>query len=58
MKVQLLGVDLAKNVFQLHGIDQRGRAVLSRRVQREQLLRVLGELEPCLTGIGVSMAAF
>jgi len=40
MRVQVLGVDLAKNVFELHGIDRRGRAVLARRVRREQLLKV------------------
>ena len=46
MKVHILGIDLAKNVFQLHGIDRKGRPVLVRRVRREQLLKVLGELEP------------
>jgi hypothetical protein len=44
MKVHILGVDLAENVFQLHGVDRKGRAVLVRRVRREQLLKVLGEL--------------
>ena len=38
MKVQILLIDLAKNVFQLHGVDRRGRAVLTRRLQRDQLL--------------------
>ena len=56
MKVQILGIDLAKNVFQLHGVDRKGRSVLVRRVRREQLLRVIGELEPCLTGIEASTA--
>jgi hypothetical protein len=46
MKAHTLGVDLAKNVFQLHGVDRKGRPVLIRRVRREQLLKVLGELEP------------
>ena len=46
MKVHILGIDLAKNVFQLHGVDRKGRPVLVRRVRREQLLKVLGELEP------------
>lgn len=43
MKVHILGIDLAKNVFQLHGIDRKGRPVLVRRVRRELLLKVLGE---------------
>ena len=34
MHITTLGIDLAKNVFQLHGVDARGRAVLSRRVKR------------------------
>jgi len=58
MKVHVLGIDLAKNVFQLHGVDRRGRAVLARRVRREQLLKVLCELEPCLIGIEASTGAF
>jgi transposase len=58
MKVYVLSIDLAKNVFQLHGVDRKGRAVLARRVRREQLLKVLGELEPCLIGIEASTGAF
>src|ERR1700691_2511694 len=46
MKAHILGVDLTKNVFQLHGVDRKERSVLTRRVRREQLLKVLGELEP------------
>jgi transposase len=38
MKVQILWIDLAKNVFQLHGVDRQGRAVLKRRLRRDQLL--------------------
>jgi transposase len=58
MKVHALGIDLAKNVFQLHGVDRKGRAALTRRVRREQLLKVIGELEPCLIGIEASTGAF
>jgi transposase len=58
MKVHILGVDLAKNVFQLHGIDRKGRSVLMRRIRRDQLLKVLGELEPCIIGIEASTGAF
>jgi transposase len=58
MKVHTLGIDLAKNVFQLHGVDRKGRPVLVRRVRREQLLKVLGELESCLIGIEASTGAF
>ncbi len=58
MKVHVLGIDLAKNVFQLHGVDRKGRPILVRRVRREQLLGILGELEPCLIGIEASTGAF
>jgi transposase len=58
MKVHILGIDLAKNVFQLHGVDRKERPVLVRRVRREQLLKILGELEPCLIGIEASTGAF
>ena len=34
MHTTTLGIDVAKNVFQLHGVNARGRAVLSRRVKR------------------------
>jgi len=58
MKVHTLGIDLAKNVFQLHGVDRKGRTVLTRRVHRDQLLRIVGELDPCVIGIEASTGAF
>jgi transposase len=58
MKVYVLGIDLAKNVFQLHGVDRKGRAILTRRVHRDQLLTIVRELEPCLIGIEASTGAF
>ena len=47
MAIIRIGVDLAKNVFALHGIDAHGRAVLTRTVRREQLLDVLAAVPPC-----------
>ncbi len=58
MKVHILGIDLAKNVFQLHGVDRKERAVLVRRVRREHLLKILGELKPCIIGFEASTGAF
>ena len=46
-----LEIDLAKNVFQLHGVDARGRAVLSRRVKRNQLVHTVATLPPCVIGM-------
>ena len=51
MHITTLGIDLAKHVFQLHGVDARGRAVLSRRVKRGQLLEVVASLPPCVIGM-------
>jgi transposase len=51
MQVITVGLDIAKNVFQVHGIDDQGRAVLRRKVRRDQLLKLFGELEPCLVGM-------
>ena len=34
MEIEILGIDLAKNVFQLHGVDRRGRPIYKRRVNR------------------------
>ena len=51
MEITTIGLDIAKNVFQVHGVDGEGRAVLRRKVKRDQLLALLGSLEPCLIGI-------
>ena len=37
MNVTTLGIDLAKNVFQLHGVDRHGKTVLTKRVTRVKL---------------------
>jgi len=46
-----IGIDLAKHVFQLHGVDERGHTVLRRRVLRPQLRPCIAQLRPCLIGI-------
>lgn len=47
MSVTLLSIDLAKNIFQLHGVDERGRPVLSRRVSRTKLLQAVLDIPCC-----------
>ena len=54
MHITTLGIDVAKHVFQLHGVDARGRAVLSRRVTRNQLLGAVASLPPCVIGMEAS----
>lgn len=52
MVIVTLGIDLAKNVFALHGVDAAGRPVLVRpSVPRGKLLELVASLPPCLIGI-------
>ena len=51
MKVTTLGIDLAKSILRLHGVDARGVAVLRRQLTRQQLLPFLAKLSPCLVGM-------
>jgi transposase len=47
-EVSTIGVDLAKNVFQLHGVDAEGRSVLRRQLRRSQMLEFFQRLPGCL----------
>lgn len=49
--VTQMGIDLAKHVFQLHGVDDRGHTILRRRVSRTQLRPFFAQLRPCLVGM-------
>jgi transposase len=51
MKIKTIGIDLAKDVFGVHGVDVRGKALVHRRVTRKHLLGLLAKLEPCLVGM-------
>jgi transposase len=51
MRVAVIGLDIAKNVFQVHGADEKGRPVLKRRLRRAELLRFFAGLEPCRVSI-------
>ncbi|WP_442958503.1 hypothetical protein [Photobacterium frigidiphilum] len=41
MIINLLGIDIAKNMFQLHGVDYSGKAVLKKRLSRDKLVQSL-----------------
>lgn len=49
--IKVLGIDLAKNVFQLHGTDATGKVVLRKRLSRLKLVEFMSNLQPCLIGI-------
>ena len=51
MKITTIGVDLAKNVFQVHGVDKRGKTVLRKQLRREQVSAFFANLPPCLVGM-------
>lgn len=46
-----IGLDLAKNIFQAHDVNQDGEVVLRKRLRRQELLSFFGSLPPCLIGI-------
>src|SRR6266850_368204 len=50
-KVTTVGIDLAKSVFSLHGVDGAGRVLLRRTVRRDQLIQTVAALSPCLIGM-------
>ena len=51
MKVTRIGIDLAKQIFQVHGVDAQGGKVLARRLRRAQVLEYFANLSPCLIGM-------
>jgi transposase len=51
MNITTVGVDLAKNVFQVHGVDERGKVVLRKSVKRAELTKVFANLPVCLIGM-------
>jgi transposase len=51
MQVTTIGLDLAKNIFQVHGIDDHGEVAFNRALRRTQVLAFFERLEPCLVGI-------
>jgi transposase len=52
-----IGLDIAKQVFQVHGADRTGRGVLRRKLRRNEMVRFFSELPPCLIGIEASGSA-
>jgi transposase len=51
MHITTVGVDLAKSVFQVHGVDAAGQTVVTKTLRRGQLLTFFSRLEPCLVGL-------
>ena len=51
MDITTLGIDIAKSVFQLHGIDADGAVVVQKKLRRGAMLNFLGNVRPCLIGM-------
>jgi transposase len=51
MQITTIGLDLAKNVFQVHGVDTNGTVVLTRQLRRGQVITFFSKLAPCLVGM-------
>jgi transposase len=49
--VTTIGLDIAKSVFQVHGVDAAGQVVIRRKLKRRYVLAFFQKLPPCLVGI-------
>src|SRR5512135_167886 len=56
-EVSTIGLDIAKSVFQVHGVDGTGAVVMRKRVGCSKVLEFFGGLSPCLVGIEACPAA-
>ena len=54
MKITTIGLDLAKSIFQVHGVDATGQVVVRKALRRAQMLPFFAKLPSCLVGIGAS----
>ena len=55
--VVTIGLDLAKSIFQIHGVDDAGRTMLRRRLSRHELVSYFAKMSPCLIGMEACSAA-
>jgi transposase len=51
MKIATVGIDLAKNLFQVHGVNEHGKAVLKKQLKRDKVAEFFVNLPPCLIGM-------
>ena len=50
MQITTVGLDLAKNVFQVHGVNEHGKIVMRKQLRRDQVAAFFANLPPCLIG--------
>ena len=51
MKITTMGIDLAKAVFQIHGVGERGKVAVRKQLKRSEMSSYFANLEPCLIGM-------
>jgi transposase len=51
MKITTVGIDLAKNLIQVHGVDERAKTVLKKQLKRNQVASFFANLPPCRIGM-------
>lgn len=51
MNISTIGIDLAKEVFQLHAVDKAGKTVFKKKMRREEMIQKLSNIPPCLIGM-------
>jgi transposase len=57
MNITTIGLDIAKNIFQVHGVDANGKVVLRKQLKRSQVLAFFANLLPCRTGLEAGAGA-
>jgi transposase len=57
MNITAVGIDLAKNVFQVHAVDVRGKVVLRKQLRRAQVAGFFSNMPPCLIGMEACASA-
>jgi transposase len=57
MKITRAGLDIAKEVFEVHGVNEQGKVVVRRQLRRARVLEFFAQLEPCLIGMETGSGA-
>jgi transposase len=55
--VTTIGLDIAKSVFQVHGVDMQGKVIIRRQLKRRQVLAFFRKLPPCFVGMEASASS-
>ncbi len=55
--IAVIGIDLAKSVFQVHGVDAQGQVIVRKRLSRAKLVPFFAKVPPCLVGMETCASA-